>query len=121
MKPLHGAELRHPHKDRSHIDYKHSVMLLTGEVRKRPVRRRVGELVVHARMPDGTFQDCRTWTSKEQADGHKAARHDKNRRERRAARDAALAIAGRKLASGVCCGDFNAVPTAPAIRRAELC
>lgn len=100
MKPLNRGELRRPHKDRSHPDYKCSVMLGTGEVRRRPKRDRVGDLVVHARMADGTFQDVREWTSMEQAMEHKAARWG-SRKERRAARDAARQMAGTAILAAI--------------------
>ena len=72
MKPLNRGELRSPHKDRSHKDYKHSVMLGTGEKRVRPVRGRIAPLEMWARMPDGTFQDVREWTSLEDQAAHKS-------------------------------------------------
>ena len=96
MKPLNRGTLRAPHKDRSHPDYKCSLMLGTGELRTRPKRDRVGELVVRARMADGTFQDVREWTSMDQAAEHKAARWG-SRKERRAAREAARERAGRAI------------------------
>ena len=106
MKPLNRGKLRAPHKDRTYPDYKHSVMLGTGEKRERPTRDRVGPLVIHARMADGTFRDVRTWTGPADAASHKAARWG-SRKERRAARDAALARTGAHLASGVARGDLR--------------
>ena len=67
MKPLNRGELRRPHKDRTHPDYKQSMMLGTGEIRVRPVRDRVGPLEIRAKMADGTFMDVRGFTSPEQA------------------------------------------------------
>ena len=103
MKALNRGELRRPHKDRTHPDYKRSVSLGTDYDRTRPVRRRVDPLVIHARMADGTFQDVTTWTSPEEAMEHRRAKCG-SRKERRAARDAALALAGSKLATGVARG-----------------
>lgn len=100
MKALNRGELRRPHKDRTHPDYKHSVMLGTGEKRTRPVRRRVDPLVIHARMADGTFQDVTTWTSPEEAMEHKRVKWG-SRKERRAARDAARRLAGQRILAEV--------------------
>ena len=106
MKPLNRGTLRAPHKDRTHPDYKHSVMLGTGEKRERPARDRLAPLIIHARMADGTFQDVREWTSPEDWAEHKAAKWG-SRKERRAARDAARARTGAHLASGVARGELR--------------
>lgn len=114
MKALNRGELRRPHKDRTHPDYKHSVCLGTDYKRERPARDRVGPLVIHARMADGTFRDVRTWTGPADAASHKAAKWG-TRKERRAARDAALALAGSKLASGVARGAIAEVSARAAL------
>lgn len=100
MKPLNPAQLRAPHKDRTHPDYKHSVSLGTDYKRERPTRDRVAPLIIHARMADGTFQDVREWTTPEEAMEHKAAKWG-SRKERRAARDAARRLAGSKILAEV--------------------
>lgn len=100
MKPLNRGELRRPHKDRTHPDYKHSVSLGTDYKRTRPTRSRVGPLVIHARMADGTFRDVRTWTGPADAASHKAAKWG-TRKERRAAREAARRLAGSKILAEV--------------------
>ena len=107
MKPLNRATLRRPDKDRTHPDYKHSVSLGTDYKRERPARDRVGPLVIHARMADGTFRDVRTWTGPADAASHKEAKRRFTRKERLARRDAALARTGAHLASGVARGELR--------------
>ena len=114
MKPLNRATLRRPDKDRTHPDYKHSVMLGTGEKRERLTRDRVGPLVIHARMADGTFRDVRTWTGPADAASHKAAKWG-SRKERRAQRDAARQLAGSKLMTGVARGVISEVSARAAL------
>ena len=114
MKPLNRGTLRAPHKDRTHPDYKHSVCLGTDYKRERPTRDRVAPLIIHARMGDGTFRDVRTWTGPADAASHKAAKWG-TRKERRAARDAALALAGSKLATGVARGAIAEVSARAAL------
>ena len=107
--------MRRPHKDRTHPDYKHSVCLGTDYKRERPTRERVGPLVIHTRMADGTFRDVRTWTGPADSASHKEAKRRFTRKERLARRDAALALAGSKLATGVARGAIAEVSARAAL------
>ena len=100
MKALNRGELRRPHKDRTHPDYKHSVCLGTDYKRARPTRERVAPLKIYARASDGTFRDVRTWTGPEDWAEHKRAKWG-TRKERRAAREAARRLAGRAILAEV--------------------
>ena len=115
MKALNRGKLRAPHKDRTHPDYKRSVSLGTDYRRERPTRDRVAPLIIHARMGDGTFRDVRTWTGPEDWAEHKEAKRRFTRKERRARRDAALALAGSKLATGVARGAIAEVSARAAL------
>lgn len=121
MKPLNRGSLRSPKKDRTHPDYKSSMMLSSGEIRVRPKRRACEPMKVYARMADGSFQALSDWTSPVQANEHARACMG-TRKERRAARDEARQRTGSVLASGVSRRDLpekKEMPVARAIPQAE--
>lgn len=118
MKALNRAELRRPHKDRSHTDYKSSMMLSTGEIRVRPARRSCEPMRVQVRMADGSFKALGEFTGRADELSYYAAIAG-TRRERRAARDLALNKTRAALNSGVARDDLRVVTTRTALAIAE--